>query len=131
MRCDRILILAVTLVFSGALGSILDSVFYGIIFNDTKSDVLRYIDRAGDSRMFKVPAYNEEDLRFYGVDSTQVARQAFGRGLCSVNEQVVAAGSSPSTVSLYDIHSGERLAAVNLTMDIRNAIHGLEVWPFE
>ena len=58
--------------------------------------------------MFKVPAYNEEDLRFYGVDSTQVARQAFGRGLCSVNEQVVAAGSSPSTVSLYDIHSGER-----------------------
>jgi len=103
----------------------------GIIFNDTKSDVLRYIDRAGDSRMFKVPAYNEEDLRFYGVDSTQVARQAFGRGLCSVNEQVVAAGSSPSTVSLYDIHSGERLATVNLTMDIRNAIHGLEVWPFE
>ena len=103
----------------------------GIIFNDTKSDVLRYIDRAGDSKVFKVLSYNEEDLQFHGVDSTQIARQAFGRGLCTVNDQVVAAGSSPSTVSLYDIHSGERIAAVNLTMDIRNAIHGLEVWPFE
>ena len=103
----------------------------GVIFNDTKSDALRYIGRGGDSKVFKVPAYDEEDLQFHGVDSTLVARQAFGRGLCTVNNQVVAAGSSPSTVSLYDIHSGERKAAVNLTMDIRNAIHGLEVWPFE
>ena len=81
--------------------------------------------------VFKVPAYNEEDLQFNGVDSTQIARQAFGRGLCVVNEQIVAAGSSPSTVSLYDTQKGERIAAVNLTMDIRNAIHGLEVWPFD
>ncbi|MFQ3227411.1 MAG: hypothetical protein ACI8RW_000796, partial [Porticoccaceae bacterium] len=41
-----------------------------------------------------------------------------------------AAGSSPSTISLYNVESKERIAAVNLTMDIRNAIHGLEVWPF-
>jgi signal peptidase II len=34
-QASRILILAVTLVFSGALGNILDSVFYGIIFNDS------------------------------------------------------------------------------------------------
>jgi hypothetical protein len=25
---------------------------------------------------------------------------------------------------------GEVVASVNLTMDIRNAIHGLEPWPF-
>jgi hypothetical protein len=48
-----------------------------------------------------------------------------------VNNQIVAAGSSPSTISLYDMEAGERIAVVNLTMDIRNAIHGLEVWPFE
>jgi len=103
----------------------------GVIFNDTKSDVLRYIDRVGESIVFKVPSYNEQDLQFNGVDSTQIARQSFGRGLCVVNEQIVAAGSSPSTVSLYDTQKGERIAAVNLTMDIRNAIHGLEVWPFD
>jgi hypothetical protein len=103
----------------------------GIVFNDTKSDVVRFIDRAGASKVFKVPAYNEEDLQFHGVDSTQVARQSFGRGLCVVNDQMIAAGSSPSTISLYDIQRGERIAVVSLTMDIRNAIHGLEVWPFD
>jgi hypothetical protein len=43
----------------------------------------------------------------------------------------VAAGSSPSTISLYDMVLSERIAVVNLTMDIRNAIHGLEVWGFD
>jgi len=32
-------------------------------------------------------------------------------------------------VSIIDIAAGKRLTAVNLTMDIRNAIHGLECWP--
>jgi hypothetical protein len=27
--------------------------------------------------------------------------------------------------------SEETVASVNLTMDIRNAIHGLEVWPYD
>jgi hypothetical protein len=43
---------------------------------------------------------------------------------------MIAAGSSPSTVSLYDLKEHKRVAIVNLTMDIRNAIHGLEIWPF-
>ncbi len=47
-----------------------------------------------------------------------------------LSNHVVAGGSSPSTVSLYDLRANQRLATVNLTMDIRNAIHGLEVWPF-
>jgi hypothetical protein len=102
----------------------------GVIFNDTKSDVIRHVSRNGDSIVLPVPAYNTEELQFHGVDDTKVARQSFGRGLCVVSERLVAAGSSPSTISLYDVESKERIAAVNLTMDIRNAIHGLEVWPF-
>jgi hypothetical protein len=43
---------------------------------------------------------------------------------------VVAGGSSPSTVTVYDLADNRRLLSVNLTMDVRNAIHGLEVWPF-
>ena len=46
-----------------------------------------------------------------------------------INDRLIAAGSSPSTVSIIDIAAGKRLTAVNLTMDIRNAIHGLECWP--
>jgi hypothetical protein len=49
--------------------------------------------------------------------------------MCVISDQLIAAGSSPSTISIIDIEKGERLTAVNLTMDIRNAIHGLEVWP--
>ncbi|MBT4522633.1 MAG: hypothetical protein HOC23_21760, partial [Halieaceae bacterium] len=57
-------------------------------------------------------------------------RQGFGRGLCTYTDRFVVGGSSPSTVSLYDIQSGQEVASVNITMDIRNAIHGLEVWPY-
>ena len=102
----------------------------GVIFNDTKSDVIRYVSRIGEPFSIKVPSYKLEELEFNGVDSSKVARQAFGRGLCVVSDRIIAAGSSPSTISLYDIESGERIALVNLTMDIRNAVHGLEVWPF-
>ena len=39
--------------------------------------------------------------------------------------------SSPSTVSVYDLAANTRLLSVNLTMDVRNAIHGLAVWPYD
>ena len=35
----RVLIVAVALIFAGALGNIIDSVFYGMIFNDSTSQV--------------------------------------------------------------------------------------------
>ncbi len=40
-------------------------------------------------------------------------------------------GSSPATISVYDLDAGEALTSVNITMDVRNAVHGLEVWPFD
>jgi hypothetical protein len=51
--------------------------------------------------------------------------------LCIISDNLIAAGSSPSTISLYDLEKSERVALVNLTMDIRNAIHGLELWPYK
>jgi hypothetical protein len=33
-------------------------------------------------------------------------------------------------VTLYDLPSGSEINRVKFSMDIRNAIHGLEVWPF-
>jgi hypothetical protein len=44
---------------------------------------------------------------------------------------LVAGGSSPSTISLYDFEAKQKVGSVNLTMDIRNAIHGLEPWPYD
>jgi thiamine monophosphate kinase len=77
-----------------------------------------------------VQTYDPDEIEYAGVDDSQVARQGFGRGLCAAGDTLIAGGSSPSTVSIYDVDAGQRVAAVNLSMDIRNAIHGLELWPF-
>jgi hypothetical protein len=34
-------------------------------------------------------------------------------------------------VTLYDLAQNKILASVQLSNDVRNAIHGLEVWPFD
>jgi hypothetical protein len=101
----------------------------GIIFNDTADDVVRYVPRSSKGLAVPVPTFPVEELEYRGVDDSRIARQGFGRGLCVINERLVAAGSSPSTISIIDMVEGKRLTAVNLTMDIRNAIHGLECWP--
>ncbi len=103
----------------------------GLLFNDTESDCVRYTGRDGENIAFKIATYDEGDIEFADVDESNIARQGFGRGLCPVGDRFVAGGSSPSTISLYDLESIQKVGSVNLTMDIRNAIHGLEVWPFD
>ncbi|MED5355635.1 MAG: hypothetical protein VX388_02635, partial [Pseudomonadota bacterium] len=97
----------------------------GVIFNDTAADTVRFVSRSATEVRISVPLFPPSELDFMGVDDSKVARQGFGRGLCILDDGLVAAGSSPSTISIIDIVKGERLTAVNLTMDIRNAIHGL------
>jgi hypothetical protein len=48
--------------------------------------------------------------------------------LAILGEGLIAGGSSPATVSVYD--TSEVVRTINLTMDVRNTIHSLEVWPF-
>ena len=105
----------------------------GVLINDTEADALRYAGRGEgeEDRAMRVPAYPPEELTHAGEDTSGLARPGFARGLCVLSERVVAGGSSPSTVTLYDLAGNRRLLSVNLTMDVRNAIHGLEVWPFD
>jgi len=102
----------------------------GVLFNDTESDCIRYASRDGKDLAFKVVTYDDADIEFAGIDESHIARQGFSRGLCLVGDRFVAGGSSPSTISLYDFQSEQKVGSVNLTMDIRNAIHGLESWPY-
>lgn len=99
-----------------------------VILNDTASDHVRYVGRDGVNKAFKIVTYPEADIEFAGVDDSKIARQGFGRGLCPVGDRFLAGGSSPSTISLYDLETEQTVATVNLTMDVRNAIHGLKVW---
>jgi hypothetical protein len=103
----------------------------GLLVNDTAADCVRYVGRDGTNKAFNIVTYDEADIEYAGVDNSKVARQGFGRGLCPVGDRLIAGGSSPSTITLYDLETSQVVATVNLTMDIRNAIHGLEPWPYD
>lgn len=104
----------------------------GVLFNDSQADALRYSgkDDGKEDRAMRVPRYDESELEYRGEDTSGIARSSFARGLCVLSDSVVAGGSSPSTVTVYDLAANEQLLSVNLTRDVRNAIHGLEVWPY-
>jgi hypothetical protein len=102
----------------------------GVLFNDTAANVVRYVGRDGTQRVFPVPVYDESELEHAELADGKLARQGFGRGLCVIDDRFIAAGSSPSTITLYDMDAGIEVSRVNFSMDVRNSIHGLEVWPF-
>jgi len=103
----------------------------GVLFNDTDADAVRFASRDFNrDSAFKVPVFPKEKLTGTDFDDSRIARPSFGRGLCVVKDRLIAAGSSPSTIALHDLDSGETALSVTLSTDVRNAIHGLEVWPF-
>jgi hypothetical protein len=104
----------------------------GVLFNHTGSDRVVYAGRDGRVlRSWPIVHYDPGTIRFAELGPDQ-ARQAFGRGLAVLEEEnLLVAGSSPGTVTLYRLDRPDPLKSINLTMDVRNAIHGLEVWPFD
>jgi hypothetical protein len=101
----------------------------GVLFNDSQADVVRFASPE-TGRAFRVPRYAESALTHTDAGDSRLARQAFARGLCVIDEDVIAAGSSPSTIALHDLKTVKTTMTVTLSHDIRNAIHGLEVWPY-
>ena len=101
----------------------------GVLFNDTASDRICCVT-PGRNLSFAVPEPDARRLTHLDLGDTRVARPRFARGLCVVDSDRVAGGSSPSTVTLYDLARGKSTASATLSNDVRNAIHGLEVWPF-
>jgi len=46
-QSSKILIIAIALIFAGALGNIIDSVFYGIIFSDSHGEIASFLPEGG------------------------------------------------------------------------------------
>lgn len=102
----------------------------GVLFNDTEAGVLRYSGRDGaEDRAFRVPEYPAESLR-----EPEPAHGAAGKplacGLAVISDALVAGGSSPATLSVYDLPRNERALSVALTMDARHAVHSIATWPY-
>lgn len=83
---------------------------------------------SGETSAFEIIQYDAADL-LHGDVPNDHARQGFGRGLCCTEDYIIG-GSSPSTISVYSLAEMRTVKTVNITMDIRNAIHGLAVYPF-
>ena len=95
------------------------------------SSVMFFIVSPSGRKSFAVPKYEEARLTHTDLDDSRIARQGFGRGLCVIDDHRIAAGSSPSTIAVHDLATLKTTQMVTLTYDVRNAIHGLEVWPFD
>jgi hypothetical protein len=107
----------------------------GVLYNDTESDRVCFdrgssLDRNGSRTQVPVPGFRPEEIVNIERFASAVARPGFARGLCPLHDGLVAGGSSPSTISVYDMRAGTRVLQQNLSMDVRNAIHGLAVWPY-
>ena len=46
-KSPKVLILAIALIFAGALGNIIDSVFYGVLFSDSMGQVATFLPETG------------------------------------------------------------------------------------
>jgi hypothetical protein len=102
----------------------------GVLMHCTRLDAVRYASLRGRvMEEWKLPGYPEEELLNNDLPD-DYARQRFGRGLCLAGEGEIIAGSSPATVSVFEHGDPTPKLSVNLSMDVRNAVHGLEVYPF-
>ncbi len=103
----------------------------GVLINDTAADRISLLDRTGEIvEAFDIIRYDEGSLLMTDLPEDH-ARQAFGRGLCMTDDGLIIGGSSPATISVYEFGRPEPLKTVNITMDVRNSIHGLEIWPYD
>jgi hypothetical protein len=79
--------------------------------------------------LFNVQQYAEDKLSSSGL-AERVARQGFARGLLVIDEDTFIVGSSPATINVFKRGNEEPIKSINISMDLRNAIHGLELWPY-
>lgn len=85
----------------------------GILFNDSEAGKLRYSGRGE------------------GEEDRSMLAGGFTRGLCVLDGAVVAGGSSPATISIYDLAANKQLMSVQTSDDEHAAIHAIALWPFE
>jgi hypothetical protein len=102
----------------------------GVLMHSTKHDVICYADCQGNVREeWQVRTYDEKTLLNNHLPS-DYARQGFGRGLCITKTGSIIAGSSPATISRYEHGDPYPKQSINLTLDVRYTIHGLEIYPY-
>jgi hypothetical protein len=103
----------------------------GVLLNHTATDRVAFMDRRGHVlKAFPLKRYDRSELVRADLPADR-ARPSFGRGLAVLGDDLIVGGSSPATITLYRFEPARVVASINVTKDVRNAIHGLEIWPFD
>lgn len=103
----------------------------GYLLNNTyfKPKQVSFLSESGELlKSFPIISYSEDTLTNTELSDAH-AVQSFGRGLCYYDNFIIG-GSSPATISVHDFNTTELIKSIQLSNDLRNAIHGLEIWPF-
>ena len=105
----------------------------GVLFNDSDAGALRYTGRGDgrEDRAMRVPERSAAELENSDAIEQGIVRSGFARGLCVLSGHIVAGGSSPSTVTLYDLAANETLGSVHIAQDARESLHSIARWPFD
>ena len=103
----------------------------GVVFNDSHAGVLRYAgdDDGSEDRALEVPFFTETDHERQDSDDTRQLKRGYARGLCLLSDTLVAGGSTPAGVSLYELRDNRKLASVWFTKDVLQAVNCVEAWP--
>ncbi len=102
----------------------------GTLFNSTSEERIVHAGADGTPRFsLEIPRFPRDRLLHNDLPEDH-ARPDFGRGLAVTGDGLIIGASSPSTITAYDPARGEAVRSVNLTADVRNAPHGLVVWPW-
>jgi len=101
----------------------------GVVFNDSSADAVRLITPE-QNYVFPVLPYPQQELENAHAADTAIARPGFARGLCVIDEDIVATGSSPLTVTLHNFATMQTTQRFNLDLDVRHCVHSLALWPF-
>ena len=105
----------------------------GVLFNDSEAGVLRYTGRGEgeEDRAMPMPAHDNNQLSHTDAIREGIVKPGFARGLRVLSDRIVAGGSSPATVSVYDLAANETLGSVCLSQDARSSIHTISEWPYD
>jgi hypothetical protein len=102
----------------------------GVLANFTGGDCIAWFSLDGEIRLsLPVPRYAPEQMTHTDLPS-DFARQAFGRGLALIDENHLVGGSSPATLAVHRLDPPALVKTITVSFDVRNAVHGLEIWPF-
>lgn len=101
----------------------------GVLFNDTSADSVRFLTPE-HNRVFALLPYPADSYEQTSMPSAEVARPQFARGLCVLDDQQFATGSSPLTITLHNIGTMKTTQRFNLDMDVRHCVHSLALWPY-